>query len=81
LEGRDSIIAKFEQFRGFFGLFDGLELGNVQRHLAVHVPEEIEKYLPHVYDVWRHITFRQPRNTRNHRYRNSSTPPNASAFG
>ncbi|KAI9774700.1 MAG: hypothetical protein M1839_001661, partial [Geoglossum umbratile] len=41
----------------FPGLWDGLELGNIKKHLALHCDEEVLHYLGHIYTTWNEITL------------------------
>ena len=46
----------FDRLLVFPGLWEGLELGNLHKHLALHCEAEIIRYLSHVYDTWTVIT-------------------------
>lgn len=40
----------------FPGLWAGLQLGNIHKHLALHCEEELVNYLNYVSDIWHNIT-------------------------
>lgn len=60
LERQEEMLEKFDQLRVFPGLWDGLQLGNIQRCNALHATEEVLYYLEHVFDVWGRITLHDP---------------------
>lgn len=57
IETHPSLLEKLDQLRTFPGLWVGLQLGNIQKHLAAHAVEEMLRYLQHVYNVWDRITL------------------------
>ncbi|CZR64890.1 uncharacterized protein PAC_14790 [Phialocephala subalpina] len=55
-----SFITAFDKLLCFPGLWSGLELGNIRRHLALRCHEELLSYLEHVYRTWEEITQLDP---------------------
>lgn len=51
---------KMYELTDYPGLSAGLQLGNVQKHLALHCDEEICNYLQHIKDTWSRITLNSP---------------------
>ncbi|KAM7209262.1 Protein of unknown function (DUF3723) domain containing protein, partial [Rhypophila decipiens] len=51
------IRKRLEALLVFPGLFDDLELGNVERHFATRMTEEIDHYLEHIYLEWDQLTL------------------------
>lgn len=49
------ILEALDALLPFTGLWDGLRLGNVHKHLALHCDEDIISYLHHVRDIWNRI--------------------------
>lgn len=48
---------KLDGLRGLPGLWQGLQLGSIARHLASHPHEEMVQYLQHINDIWHKITL------------------------
>ncbi|KAF4635373.1 hypothetical protein G7Y89_g2720 [Cudoniella acicularis] len=44
----------------FPGLWEGLQLGNTRRHLALHCDRELLNYLKHIKKTWKSITQNNP---------------------
>ncbi|KAL5351786.1 hypothetical protein ACLOAV_003647 [Pseudogymnoascus australis] len=53
----EEISGAFNELRDFPGLWKGLELGNIEKLLALHMDEEIIHYLRHIKSVWDKITL------------------------
>ena len=51
------IVAAFDLLLCFPGLWCGFELGNIERILDLHSPEQIVHYIEHVYKIWDDITL------------------------
>ncbi|KAK7972386.1 hypothetical protein PG988_006520 [Apiospora saccharicola] len=51
----ESVSLAFDGLLPFVGLWGGLQLGNVHKHLARHFDEQIVLYCSHVSDVWSFI--------------------------
>lgn len=49
---REDILNALDKVMSFPGLRSGLQLGNIDKHLATHCDEQIVQYLDHVYRVW-----------------------------
>lgn len=60
IELRHDLLSKLCQLRVFPGLWAGLELGNIQKHLSLHATEEMLCYLQHIHDIWHRITLGNP---------------------
>ncbi|KAH0545345.1 hypothetical protein FGG08_000644 [Glutinoglossum americanum] len=60
LLGNKNLLRALDELLDFPGLWDGLELGNIKKHLALHCDEEVVRYLRHVYDTWNEITLGDP---------------------
>ncbi|RDL41164.1 uncharacterized protein BP5553_01143 [Venustampulla echinocandica] len=54
---RESFAKGFDSLLHFPGLWAGLELGNIQKHLALRCDEEVTRYLSHILTVWSDITM------------------------
>src|SRR5437764_4164907 len=54
------LVKAFDMLLVFPGLWKGLELGNIQKHQALHCDEEILHYLEHIYNTWNEITLGNP---------------------
>ncbi|KAK8036649.1 hypothetical protein PG993_008632 [Apiospora rasikravindrae] len=52
---KQSIIKSFDLLLPFTGLWDGLELGNIHKHLALHCDEQIIHFIQHIRRSWNHI--------------------------
>lgn len=50
-----TITEALDKLVEFPGIIAGLQLGNIHRHLALHIDEEIVCYLQHVYKTWNRI--------------------------
>ncbi|ESZ91825.1 hypothetical protein SBOR_7777 [Sclerotinia borealis F-4128] len=48
----------FDQLLPVPGLWAGLELGNIQKHLALRCDEEMTRYLKHIWSVWQDVTLK-----------------------
>ena len=57
----DTVLQALDALLKFPGLWEGLELGNLHKHLALHCTEELVRYLRHVHDVWDYIAGGDPR--------------------
>jgi hypothetical protein len=51
------IVQALNRLLWFPGLWDGLQLGNLYKHRALHCDEEIIHYLGCVYQTWDFITL------------------------
>lgn len=60
IDTRPALLAHLDQLRVFPGLWDGLRLGCIEKHLAIHATEEMLRYLQHVFRAWRQITLEDP---------------------
>lgn len=60
IERRANLLEKLDQLRVFPGLWEGFQLGNIHKYIALHAMEEVLHYLQHVYDVWSRITLHDP---------------------
>ncbi|KAK7746517.1 hypothetical protein SLS53_002476 [Cytospora paraplurivora] len=60
IETRPEVLEIFDQLRCIPGLWEGLHLGNIERHLALHATEEMLHYLRHTQQVWATITLQDP---------------------
>ncbi|TLS23239.1 uncharacterized protein PpBr36_06774, partial [Pyricularia pennisetigena] len=49
------ITEAFDKLMEFPGVIAGLQLGNIHRHLALHIDEEVLCYLEYVYKTWDYI--------------------------
>ncbi|PSR84387.1 hypothetical protein BD289DRAFT_353975, partial [Coniella lustricola] len=56
LFGHAKITEAFNRLLLFPGLWVGLQLGNIHKHLALHCEQEILNYLEYVFVIWRRIT-------------------------
>lgn len=54
---KTEIIQSLNKLLRFPGLWDGLQLGNLHKHRALHCDEEIIHYLGYVYETWDSITL------------------------
>ncbi|KXJ84994.1 hypothetical protein Micbo1qcDRAFT_111839, partial [Microdochium bolleyi] len=50
------IVRALDKLYPFPGLWGGLHLGNIHRHLAIHCDEQIISYINHIETVWGRIT-------------------------
>lgn len=55
-----TVLQAFDALLVFPGLWEGLELGNLHKHLALHCTDELVRYLQHVHDTWDYITDTDP---------------------
>lgn len=60
LERQEHFLEKFDQLRAFPGLWEGFQLGNIQRCNALYATEEILHYLQHIRDIWERLTLYDP---------------------
>lgn len=60
VERCQSVLDKLDQLRVFLGLWDGLQLGNIQKNLALHATDELLRYLQYIYNVWDRLTLHEP---------------------
>ncbi|KAM7192214.1 Protein of unknown function (DUF3723) domain containing protein, partial [Rhypophila sp. PSN 637] len=56
LLGRKQIVDALDRLRPYPGLWFGLKLGNIHRHLATHLDERIAYHFSYIADVWDFIT-------------------------
>ncbi|KAJ8067017.1 hypothetical protein OCU04_004397 [Sclerotinia nivalis] len=54
---REDITELFDRLIPIPGLWIGLELGNIQKVLALRCDEEITRYLEHIQSVWEKVTL------------------------
>ncbi|KAF2963309.1 hypothetical protein GQX73_g10264 [Xylaria multiplex] len=54
------VLGMFDRLLVFPGLWEGLELGNLHKHLALRCNDEIIRYLEHVGNTWVWITGGDP---------------------
>lgn len=57
IELRPALLAHLDKLRAFPGLWDGFQLGCIERHLALHATEEMLCYLRHIDKTWQQITL------------------------
>ncbi|KAK7954382.1 hypothetical protein PG988_015076 [Apiospora saccharicola] len=55
LSDKQSIIKAFDLLLPFTGLWDGLELGNIHKHLALHCDEQIIHFFQYIRRSWNQI--------------------------
>ncbi|KAJ4248078.1 hypothetical protein NW762_012848 [Fusarium torreyae] len=55
------LVQDLDALDRFPGVTGGLKLGNVHKHLALHIDEQISHYLRHILSVWKDITGDNPR--------------------
>ncbi|KAF3763490.1 hypothetical protein M406DRAFT_332004 [Cryphonectria parasitica EP155] len=60
VERQSGLLEKLDQLRAFPGLWNGFQLGNIEKHLKLHTPEEVSHYLQHVHKTWQLITLDDP---------------------
>lgn len=60
VERQSGLLEKLDQLRAFPGLWNGFQLGNMEKHLKLHTPEEVSHYLQHVHKTWQLITLDDP---------------------
>ncbi|GKU22533.1 unnamed protein product [Fusarium langsethiae] len=53
---RDQLVQGLDALLKFPGIVAGLQFGNVHKHLALHIDENISKYFVHILRVWEFIT-------------------------
>lgn len=46
-----------DRLQRFPGLWQGLQLGSISRHLASYAHEEMIQYLQHINDIWHKVTL------------------------
>ncbi|KAF7880469.1 uncharacterized protein EAF02_007315 [Botrytis sinoallii] len=54
---REDITELLDHLLSIPGLWTGLELGNIQKNLALRCDEEITRYLGHIRSVWEKVTL------------------------
>ncbi|KAI0836087.1 hypothetical protein F5Y06DRAFT_305432 [Hypoxylon sp. FL0890] len=54
--GQRSILEAFDRLLVYPGLWEGLELGNLHKHIALRCTNEIVRFLDHIYSTWDYIT-------------------------
>lgn len=54
------LLEKLNQLHPFHGLWDSFQLGNMERHMAIHATDEVLHYLQHIYETWDLITLGEP---------------------
>ncbi|CVL13584.1 uncharacterized protein FPRN_06973 [Fusarium proliferatum] len=54
------LVHDLDALERFPGVTGGLKLGNIHKHLALHIDEEICHYLRHILSVWKDITGDNP---------------------
>lgn len=54
---RANIVAALDLLLDFPGLWCGFELGNIERILDLHSPEQIIHYIEHIYTFWDEVTL------------------------
>ena len=52
LQKRSAIVKALDELLAFPGLWLGLKIGNIHKHLALHCDEQIVHYLEHIRDIW-----------------------------
>lgn len=57
---RPKIMEALNKLLQFPGLIEGLQLGNIHKHLARHCDEHILRYLQHILEVWTYIAGGNP---------------------
>lgn len=50
-----TVLEAFDRLTVFPGLWEGLQLGNIHKHLALRCNDQIVSYLSHIYHVWHRI--------------------------
>ncbi|SPJ72389.1 uncharacterized protein FTOL_02117 [Fusarium torulosum] len=58
---RERLVQGLDALLKFPGVVAGLQFGNVHKHLALHIDENLSCYLQHVLHVWDFITNDDPR--------------------
>jgi hypothetical protein len=53
---REQLVRGLDALLKFPGIVAGLQFGNVHKHLALHIDENISKYFVHILRVWEFIT-------------------------
>jgi len=56
LFSNEELRPKFKELLKFPGLLDGLQLGNLHKHLGLHCDEQIGYYLDHICRTWNTFT-------------------------
>jgi hypothetical protein len=58
---RERLVQGLDALLKFPGVVAGLQFGNIHKHLALHIDENLSHYLQHVLHVWDFITNDDPR--------------------
>lgn len=58
---RERLVQGLDALLKFPGVVAGLQFGNIHKHLALHIDENLSHYLHHVLHVWDFITNDDPR--------------------
>ncbi|RYC82101.1 hypothetical protein BFJ63_vAg15001 [Fusarium oxysporum f. sp. narcissi] len=58
---RELLVQDLDALLKFPGVVAGLQFGNVHKHLALHIDENISRFLKHILQVWEFITNDEPR--------------------
>ncbi|KAK7591923.1 hypothetical protein V3481_006560 [Fusarium oxysporum f. sp. vasinfectum] len=58
---RELLVQDLDALLKFPGVMAGLQFGNIHKHLALHIDENISRFLKHILQVWDFITNDEPR--------------------
>ncbi|TVY67253.1 hypothetical protein Focb16_v009839 [Fusarium oxysporum f. sp. cubense] len=58
---RELLVQDLDALLKYPGVIAGLQFGNVHKHLALHIDENISRFLKHILQVWDFITNDEPR--------------------
>ncbi|KAG6986388.1 hypothetical protein FOFC_15219 [Fusarium oxysporum] len=58
---RELLVQGLDALLKFPGVVAGLQFGNIHKHLALHIDENISRFLQHILQVWDFITSNDPR--------------------
>ncbi|KAL7757083.1 hypothetical protein ACKLNR_014076 [Fusarium oxysporum f. sp. zingiberi] len=58
---RELLVQDLDALLKFPGVVAGLQFGNIHKHLALHIDENISRFLKHILQVWDFITNDEPR--------------------
>jgi hypothetical protein len=57
---RRELVDALDKLLEFPGIIGGLQLGNVHKHLALHIDEHIQRNFEHIHNIWSTITGNDP---------------------
>ncbi|PNP60901.1 hypothetical protein FNYG_14369 [Fusarium nygamai] len=58
---RELLVQDLDALLKYPGVVAGLQFGNIHKHLALHIDENISRFLKHILQVWDFITNDEPR--------------------